>query len=204
MIRKFQCKAEQNAPDKPVFRLSWEWVFSSGKLPELHLLYRAILEDEILGNSLFDKNSILVYMQNELSSEGVSRCMENHQRYTTKRYALSPNKSDRFTTDIDIDTSGCLYYFCLIEDKNNIYDSWVMKSGTQTQVKYKNATEGIFNKRQIIALDHGAADSRRIILQTGYEGHYSYSLLPHGYTKYYIEPNTPNFKLMYLSDLITI
>jgi len=205
MIKNFECKSLYNAQGEAVFNLKWEWVLNdSGILPSLSVLYRTIPEDEILENSLFDKDSVVLYMSKEISRNGIDNCIKNTARYKIKNYSLSPNGAIFFEKDLEIAEFDCIYFFCMLDASRNIFDRWVRKTVGSGKVDFEIKSP-LFqlgrNRQRTISIKE---ESRRIILRTGSGGNFSYSLLPFGHQKYYIAQNMPNFKLIYLSDLINI
>ena len=203
MVELFKCEMANNAAGVPVFRLSWKWITGNGAQHTAQVLYRAIFENEILEYSLFDRDAIMSHISDEINAGTIGRCLKDTARYKIKSYSLNDGASTSFTKDIEIDNFDCVYFFCMVDSAGNIRDRWIRKAASQTQVKYIPKTKGFFSsKRQVISL--AAADSRRIILQSGYADNYSYSLLPAGYKEYYLKPDTPGFRLIYLSELINI
>jgi len=215
MIKNFDC-VKRNAPSGSVFRLKWEWVPESGAMFSLHVLYRAIFEKEILENSLFDQDTIVLYMLKEIAeNNGAAQCMHNTAAgYKTKNYSFNPNSINAdiyLEKDIEIKELDCVYFFCMFDNSGNIFRHWVKKAVSESKVEYdvklKNdfALKKLkFTKQKMLILTN--TESRRIILRTGNENEkkYSYSLLPVGCQEYYIDSDMPDFKLIYLSELINI
>jgi hypothetical protein len=207
MIKNFECKLINNPTDISAFRLKWKWIKENDKeLPALNILYRTLDENEILQNSLFDGGSIIKYMSEEISMHGVENCINNTGRYRTKEYALNKGMITTIfvETDIKIENFDCVYFFCMIDKNRNIFRCWAEKAVSQSTIGYSEKKKGkIFSKQRIISVEK--EEPRRIILRTGYEKNFSYSLLPSGCQEYYIQPDTPtNYKLIYLSELINI
>ena len=205
MLKDFKCDyLSKNAAGKPVFRIRWEWLTVEKKdFPSFQILYRSIREDEILKNSLFDSETIILYMRKEINIVGVEKCIKKDDRYTAKTYTLTPNATIFAEKEIEIHDPDCVYFFALVDKKGEIFEHQIKKAIVNISVPdCVIKSKSIWAKHQVIELSK--MESRRIFLQTGDEGAFSYSLLPIGRSKYYINPNIRHVKLIYLSELINV
>jgi len=203
MVKNIKCEPQNNASGVPVFQLKWEWIAErDSKLPSFRLLCCAIPEDELLKNSLFESDTISLYIRNEIKESGIDKCMQNPDRYKVINCALRPNGSIYYERDVLIDRLDCVYFFCMVDDAGLIFKYWTSKAESGNEVKYSAKTTGWgTSKKMEITLKQ--KDFRRIILKSEHGGSLTYSLLPGGYQKYYI-PVIDNFDLIYLPALINV
>jgi hypothetical protein len=195
--------------DKPTFRLRWEWELSEQVKPPItvELMYRAITESEILEHSLFDSESILLYIRNEINERTLAECKRDHTGvYVTRSCTLNVNSHILFEREYEVERVDCVYYFCMINRDGSIFKEWAAKATSNTQVVYNVAHKKgswLSAEENKIVLDK--KDSRRIILRRKLGKNDSFSLLPNGLKEYYLDPEVDDsFEIIYLSELINV